>query len=54
MKEEHTYRHCFWVLVACIALALVTLGIFGQKLPFGQVAFNAGEHSMAAGEVEDQ
>lgn len=34
MKEESTYRHCFWVLVVSIALALVTLSVKGQTVTF--------------------
>jgi len=40
MKEESTYRHCFWVLVISIALALITLSVTGQTVTFTRFKHN--------------
>ena len=40
MKEESNYKHCFWVLVTSIALALITLGVKGQTVAFTRFKIN--------------
>lgn len=64
MKEESTYKHCFWVLVVSIVIALFTLSESAQAILFSPFKSNTiittgmssskeeDENSIAIGELK--